>query len=213
MDQLAIGIRRATERDQQAIRALVHGERLNPTGLNWPNFLVAVIGGRIIGAVQMRKHSDGSRELGSLVVSKEHRGHGTASRLIDALLAEDQEPVWMITAEPYAGAYSRWGFKQIDARAAPAKVRRNHLMGSLARIISFVMRRPVRRLVILERRRAPERPTWDASATSRRPCSGLQIADEQPWGPYCGLPLNVSVRSEAELLAMARLFGGFNSPF
>ena len=57
----------------------------------------------------------------------------------------------MITAEPYAGAYSRWGFEQIEARAAPVKVRRNHLMGRLARIISFVMRRPLRRLVILER--------------------------------------------------------------
>ena len=156
MDQLAIAIRRATERDQQAIRALVHGERLNPTGLNWPNFVVAVIGGRIIGAVQMRKHSDGSRELGSLVVSKEARGHGIASRLIDALLAEDHDPVWMITAEPYGGAYSRWGFEQIGTRTAPAKVRRNHLMGSLARVISFVMRRPMRRLVILERRPEPE---------------------------------------------------------
>ena len=114
MDQLAIAIRRATERDQQAIRALVHSERLNPTGLNWPNFLVAVIGGRIIGAVQMRKHSDGSRELASLVVSKEARGYGIASRMIDAMLAEDHEPVWMITAEPYAGAYSRWGFEPIE---------------------------------------------------------------------------------------------------
>ena len=192
MDQLAIGIRRATERDQQEIRALVHGERLNPTGLNWPNFMVAVIGGRLIGAVQMRKHSDGSRELASLVVSKEHRGHGTASRLIDALLAENQGPVWMITAEPYAGAYSRWGFEQIETRAAPAKVRRNHLMGSLARIISFVMRRPVRRLVILERRRAPER----RRASMR---------------PHCGVPSNV--RSEADFLAMTGLFGGFNPPF
>ncbi len=151
MDQLAIGIRRATERDQQAIRALVHSERINPTGINWPNFLVAVTGSRIIGAVQMRKHSDGSRELGSLVVTKEARGHGIASRLIDVLLAEEQEPVWMITAEPYADAYSRWGFEQIEARAAPVKVQRNHLMGRLARIISLVMRRPMRRLVILER--------------------------------------------------------------
>lgn len=153
MDQLAIVVRRATERDHQAIRALVRSERLNPTGINWPNFLVAVAEGRIIGAVQMRKHTDGSRELGSLVVAKEARGHGIASRLIDMLLAEDQEPVWLITTAPYAGAYSRWGFEQIEARAAPAKVRLNHLMGSLARIISFVMRRPMRQLVILERRR------------------------------------------------------------
>lgn len=151
MDQLAVVVRRATERDQQAIRALVHSERLNPTGLNWPNFLVAATEGCIVGAVQMRKHADGSRELGSLVVAKEARGQGVASRMIDAMLAGDPDPVWLITPAPNAGAYSKWGFKQIETRAAPAKVRRNHLMGSLVRVISFVMRRPMRRLVILER--------------------------------------------------------------
>ena len=163
MDQSAIAIRRATAWDQQAIRALVHSERLNPTGLNWPHFLVAEIDGRIIGAVQMRKHSDGSRELGSLVVTKEARGHGIASRLIDAMLAEDNEPVWMIAAEPYARAYSRWGFEPIEARKAPAKVRRNHLMGSLARIVSFFKRRPMRRLVILQRRPEPAWTNWGSS--------------------------------------------------
>ena len=156
MDQLATVVRRATERDQQAIRALVHSERLNPNGLNWPNFLVAATGGRIIGAVQMRKHTDGSRELGSLVVAKEARGRGIASRLIDTLLTGDPDPVWLITAAPKAGAFSRWGFEQIEPRAAPVKVRRNHFMGSLVRVISFVMRRPMRRLVILERRPAGE---------------------------------------------------------
>ena len=168
MDQLAIVVRRATERDQQSIRALVHSERLNPTGLDWPNFLVALTGGRIIGAVQMRKHTDGSRELGSLVVAKEARGQGIASRLIGMLLADDREPVWLITAEPNADAYSRWGFEQIETRAAPAKVRRNHLMGSLARIISFVLRRPMRRLVILERRPAGEWTTWTSASCHGR---------------------------------------------
>jgi amino-acid N-acetyltransferase len=126
-------------------------ERLNPTDLKWPNFLVAAADGRIVGAIQMRKHADGSRELGSLVVSKESRGQGVATRLIDALLATESGPVWMITANAFAGAYSRWGFRQIEPRTAPVKVRRNHRMGSLASIVSFFKRRPIRRLVILER--------------------------------------------------------------
>ena len=176
MDQLAISIRRATERDQQSIRASVHSERLNPTGINWANFLVAVMGGRIIGAVQMRKHSDGSNELGSLVVTKEARGHGIASRLIDVLLAEEREPVWVITAEPYAGAYSRWGFEQIEARAAPAMVRRNHLMGRLASFVSLVMRRPIRRLVILERPPAAKR----SKLTGQLPRAANPRRDEWP---------------------------------
>lgn len=151
MDQQAIGFRRATEHDQAAIRALVQGERLNPTGINWPNFLVAATGDRVVGAVQVRHHSDGSRELGSLVVAKDRRGHGIAARLIDTLLADEREPIWMITSETYAGTYARWGFERIEPAAAPVKIRLNWRIGSLARFISFLRRLPMRRLVILER--------------------------------------------------------------
>jgi amino-acid N-acetyltransferase len=151
MDQQAIVFRRAAEQDQPAIRALVRGERLNPTGIDWPNFMVAAIAGHIVGAVQIRKHSDGSRELGSLVVAKDHRENGIASRMIDTLLANEREPVWMITSEPYAKAYARWGFQRIEPGAAPVKVRFNYRMGRLARVISFFRRQPMRRLVILER--------------------------------------------------------------
>ncbi len=177
MDQQAIVFRQAVEQDQQAIRALVHGERLNPTGIKWPNFLVAAIGDRIVGAAQIRKHSDGSRELGSLVVAREKRGQGIASRLIDALLAGEREPIWTITSEPYARNFARWDFEPIEPSAAPVKVRFNYRMGRLARIISFFRRQPMRRLVILERlpvesrasikaaRRQPPRERTAAPAT------------------------------------------------
>lgn len=151
MDRHAIGFRRATEHDQRAIRALVRGERLNPTGTNWPNFMVAAMAGRIVGAAQIRRHSDGSRELGSLVVARDLRGQGIVSRLIDALLADEREPVWMITPASHAGIYARWGFREIEPSAAPVRVRFNWRLGSLARIVSFVRRLPRRRLVILER--------------------------------------------------------------
>ena len=151
MTEAEINIRHATELDQQAIRDLVRSERLNPMNLIWPNFLVAATEHRVVGAVQMRRHSDGSHELGSLVVSKEARGQGIATRLIDALLVHEQRPVWMITADTFAGTFSQWGFQQIEPQTAPVKVRRNYQMGSLARVVSFVMRRPMRRLVILER--------------------------------------------------------------
>ncbi len=151
MDQQAIGFRRATEHDRPAIKALMRGERVNPTGINWPNFLVAAKADRIVGAAQIRHHSDGSRELGSLVVAKDVRGYGIASRLIDTLLADEREPIWMITPEAHASVYARWGFEPIEPSAAPVKVRFNWRIGSLARIVSFLRRLPRRRLVILER--------------------------------------------------------------
>lgn len=144
-------IRPAREQDQEAIRALVCGERLNPNGIHWPNFLVAEDHRGVVGAVQMRKHRDGSRELGSLVVAKEARGEGIAARLIDALIGPEAGRVQMVTGRAFASHYERWGFRRIAPRAASPSVRRNYWLGSLAFIISLVKRRRPQRLVILDR--------------------------------------------------------------
>ena len=144
-------IRPAIETDQLAIRSLVHSERLNPYGLDWPNFMVAVIGPVLVGAVQLRRHLDGSRELGSLVVRKEARRRGIASRLIDALLAGTNERVLLITVEALAARYERWGFRPIEPEAAPAAIRRNYRIGSLASVTALLKLRRIRRLVILDR--------------------------------------------------------------
>lgn len=147
----AITIRPATGRDQVAITTLVRSERLNPHQLEWPNFVVAVDQRGLVGAVQLRKHRDGSRELGSLVVRKEARRQRIASRLIDALIAGASERILMITARAYAARYRRWGFRPIDPSAAPAAIRRNYLIGSLMSLTALFTRLRFRRLVILAR--------------------------------------------------------------
>ena len=165
MDQQAIEFRRATEGDEPAIRALVRSERLNPTGLDWPNFIVAATGERIVGAVQMRRHADGSREVGSLVVAEQERGRGIASRMMEALLAAEREPVWMITGESHARTWAQWGFRRIEPSAAPVRVRFNYRIGRLARILSFLRRQPARPLVILERQPVERRRNSAAGAS------------------------------------------------
>jgi hypothetical protein len=40
------------------ILSLARGERIKPTGLDWPKFIVAVDDGKVIGTVQLRKHPD-----------------------------------------------------------------------------------------------------------------------------------------------------------
>lgn len=52
-------IRRATEPNQVAIRAMMRGERLNPTNIDWRRFLVAVDADGMVGAVRLRRHADG----------------------------------------------------------------------------------------------------------------------------------------------------------
>jgi N-acetylglutamate synthase-like GNAT family acetyltransferase len=149
---MAAYVRRAAVTDQAAIEALVSGERLNPNGIEWPGFRVATHGDVVVGAVQLRRHRDGSRELGSLVVSWEYRGRGIASMLIDNLLADQVGPVHLVTARSEAFRYARWGFRSIAPASAPRAVRRNFWLGQvLGGAVSLLSFRAPRRLVILKR--------------------------------------------------------------
>jgi amino-acid N-acetyltransferase len=141
-------VRPARAADQAAIDALVRSEPLNPHGLDWQRFRVAVAGARVVGAVQLRRHADGSRELGSLVVAREHRGRGLAAQLIEALLADHAGPVHLVTARANVPHYRRWGFATVAARPD----RRNWCLGQLVGGVMALLRgRAPRRLVILER--------------------------------------------------------------
>ncbi len=145
-------VRRAVATDQAAIEALVRGERLNPHGIEWPHFRVATHGHAVVGAVQMRRHRDGSRELGSLVVSSEYRGRGIASMLIDNLLADQLGPVHLVTARAEAARYVRWGFRAIAPAWAPRAVRCNFWLGQfLGGAVALLRGRAPRRLVVLKR--------------------------------------------------------------
>jgi amino-acid N-acetyltransferase len=145
-------VRRAHAGDQTAIEALVRGEHLNPNGLDWWRFRVAVAGARVVGAVQMRAHRDGSRELGSLVVAREYRGRGLAAQLIEALLADHTGEVHLVTARGNASHYRRWGFRAVGALRAPRAVRRNWCLGQLiGGAVALANGRTPRRMVILGR--------------------------------------------------------------
>lgn len=152
---MSLTIRAATAEDQEAIVALVRSERLKPTGLNWPNFVVADDGGELVGAAQMRKHKDGSRELGSLVVRPGRRRQGIASRLIEALLTAESGRVLVITGQVRTSYFARWGFRPVDIGHAPAVIRFNYYAGAIGgRLFSLLQRRPPNPLVILDRRTA-----------------------------------------------------------
>ena len=72
----ALAIRPAAADEAEAIRRLVRAQpRMNPTGLDWRNFVVAVRpDGRLAGCVQLRPAGAGAVELGSLVVAPAERG-------------------------------------------------------------------------------------------------------------------------------------------
>ena len=145
-------VREATARDQLAITTLVRHEHLNPIDLDWRRFVIAIDRSGILGAVQLRRHADHSRELGSLVVRQDARGRGVAGRLIDRLLAPIATRVLMITGAAFATHYERWGFRPIDPAKAPTPVRRNYYFGKIVGgAISLLSGRWPRRLAILDR--------------------------------------------------------------
>ena len=149
---MTVSIRPATENDQAQILALARGERIKPFGLSWPNFIVAEQSGRLVGAVQLRSHCDGSLELGSLVVASALRKQGIAARLIDRRLDGVTGRILMITGRRYAEHYQKWGFVRVAPSAAPSSIRRHYWMGHLGgRLVSLFQRRAFNPLAVLDR--------------------------------------------------------------
>lgn len=149
---MTVSVRPATQNDQAQILALARGERIKPFGLDWPNFVVAEQSGRLVGAVQLRRHGDGSVELGSLVVAGALRKQGIAARLIERRLEGVTGRILMITGRRYADHYKQWGFERIAPSAAPRSIRFHYWVGHIGgRIVAVFQRRTANPLAVLDR--------------------------------------------------------------
>jgi N-acetylglutamate synthase-like GNAT family acetyltransferase len=125
---------------------------LNPQGLAWERFWVAVADGAVIAAAQIRAHPDGAREVGSVVVAPGHRRRGVASRLLDALLAGAAAELHLVTGGALVGYYRRWGFEPVGIGRVPRSVRTSFWLGQLlGGAMSCLRGRLPRRLHVLRR--------------------------------------------------------------
>jgi N-acetylglutamate synthase-like GNAT family acetyltransferase len=76
-------IRPAEKEDAGAIRSLIRSVKINPLGITWSRFLVAVDDeNRLIGCGQIKTHRDCSSELASIAVAPAWRGQGIVRALI-----------------------------------------------------------------------------------------------------------------------------------
>lgn len=172
-------IRRATAADAATIRRIVYAARLNPTGLDWRRFLVAVGGdatGPVVGVGQIKPHRDGSRELASLAVIPAHRGQGIGAALVRALLAGEPGTVLLMCAGRLASYYERFGFRPAEPRNLPPYFRRVY---RLTRLIGAIAPRVNGAIAIL--RHDPintERSTMSSSTTA----APLNAPDFRPYG-------------------------------
>jgi amino-acid N-acetyltransferase len=108
----------ATSDQQGQIKALVRAARINPLGLDWQRFVVAIDeNGVVIGCGQIKPHRDGSWELASIVVAPAWQGQGVARAAIEHLLASSQRPLWLTCVSTLAPFYTRFGFHEVTTLA------------------------------------------------------------------------------------------------
>lgn len=119
-------VRHALKDDFPAIRSLIHVVQINPTGLDWRRFLVAISpSGYLLGCGQIKPHHDGSRELASIAVQENVQRQGVARSIIQALLAlELTRPLFLMCRARLKSFYVRYGFHAIGQEEMPVYFRR-----------------------------------------------------------------------------------------
>jgi GNAT superfamily N-acetyltransferase len=119
-------LRPAGKDDQRPIRSLIRAAGINPLGLSWSRFIVAVDEqGQLVGCGQVKVHRDGSRELASIAVVRQWRRQGVASAIIRELQEGYGRPLWLTCIGRLVPFYEPYGFVEIsDLEQMPSYFRR-----------------------------------------------------------------------------------------
>lgn len=128
-------VREATKGDRAAIRRLIWRVRINPFGLHWQNFLVAVNGDRsLVGCGQLKRHGPQAVELASIAVKEEHRGNGIARAVIERLLERGPRPLYLLCLPQLTPFYARFGFSPAGRGGLPRHFRRIVAFAAVVRL-------------------------------------------------------------------------------
>lgn len=107
-------LRPATEADFPAIRRLVHDVQINPMGLDWHRFVLAVSPfGEMLGCGQLKQHGDDSVELASIAVKPPYRRQGVAGAIIEQLIQDASRPIYLTCRSSLGSFYEKWGFRAV----------------------------------------------------------------------------------------------------
>lgn len=145
-------LRPAQAPDFPTIRSIIRNAHINPMGLMWEHFLVAVDQeNRVIGCGQIKLHSDGSYELASIAVKPAWRGQGVARAIIERLIASHPGDLYLTCRASLGSLYEKFGFSRItDTQGMPAYFRRVTRLFNVFKFFStsqedlWVMKRPGR---------------------------------------------------------------------
>lgn len=113
-------IRPAQESESTQIKTLIHLVGINPTGLDWKRFLVAVNTlGQVVACGQVKPHGADILEMASIAVHPDHRGKGLARGIIERILKETPRPLYLMCVSHNGPMYERFGFKALGDEQMP----------------------------------------------------------------------------------------------
>ncbi|HEY5729489.1 MAG TPA: GNAT family N-acetyltransferase [Anaerolineales bacterium] len=139
-------IRPARESESAQIRDLIHLTGINPMGLDWKRFIVAVNDqDEMIGCGQLKPHGADILELASLAVYPEYRRRGVARAIIEHLLADSPRPLYLMCEASRGALYEKFGFHGISFDEMPRYFQR---ISKLAGLAATLARREERLLVM-----------------------------------------------------------------
>jgi N-acetylglutamate synthase-like GNAT family acetyltransferase len=141
-------LRPAREAESRAIKDLIHFVGINPMGLDWKRFVVAVNEqDEIIGVGQLKPHGMDAEilELASIAVYPEYRGQGIARAIIEHLLKDSARPLYLMSESPNGPLYEKFGFREIQYEEMPRYFQR---ISKLAGLVNTLALRNERLLVM-----------------------------------------------------------------
>lgn len=129
-------VRPATEFESTQIKDLIHLVGINPSGLDWRRFLVAVdVSGQVIGCGQIKPHGADILELASIAVVPEFQGQGIARAIIEMLLAQSPRPLYLMCIAHNGPMYEKFGFLSIEYKEMPKYFQRISKLFSVAKAV------------------------------------------------------------------------------
>ena len=139
-------IRPARETEAAQIRDLILQVGINPMGLDWKRFVVAVDDqDEMIGCGQLKPHGQDILELASIAVYPGHRGKGVARAIVEHLLRESPRPLYLMCESSLGTFYESFGFHEIAYEAMPRYFQR---ISKLAGVVTTLARREERLFIM-----------------------------------------------------------------
>ena len=140
-------LRPARETESRAIKDLIYHVGINPMGVDWKRFVVAVNAqDQVIGIGQLKPHGKDILELASIAVYPEYQGQGIARAIIEHLLKDSPRPLYLMCESKNSALYEKFGFHEISYKEMPRYFQRISKLDGLASTLA----RHEQRLLIMK---------------------------------------------------------------